>query len=57
MPAHPHDILLRDTWLQTTLPLLPHQLSSREAFPTVRLDEREAHCTREISLICSHLIG
>ena len=52
MPAlYPYDILLRHTWLQTTLPLLPHQRSSREAFPVVRFDEREARCTREIYLV------
>jgi len=46
-----YDILLRETWLQTTLPLLSHQLTSGESFPVVRVDEREAHCTREICLV------
>ena len=50
MPAHLYDIPLRDTWLQT-LPLLPDQLASREPFPVVRFDEREARCTREICLV------
>jgi hypothetical protein len=52
VPAlHPYDIRLRHTWLQTTLPLPPHQRSSRDAFPVVRSDEREAHRTREICLV------
>ena len=50
MPAHLDDIPLRDTWLKTTLPL-PHQFASREPFPVIRFDEREAHRTREICLV------